>query len=130
MCNRDCLEINNFRVVWRGRGPSISNPQQRHARCEDELLSSGNMPWLGEANSTPAEQKFFPCAFAARGSQRPENRPVACFQRERAGRPWIPEGTSGKGVRGVSKGGRQSPFRGLCYSPFSGSDHFASVIVR
>ena len=49
-----------------------------------------------ETNSTPAEQKYFPYAFAARGSQRPENSTVCCFQRERAGRPWIPEGTRGK----------------------------------
>ncbi len=31
-------------VVWRGRSPSIINPQQRHARCEDECLRSGACP--------------------------------------------------------------------------------------
>ena len=29
------------REVWRGRSPSMINPQQRHARCEDEFLRSG-----------------------------------------------------------------------------------------
>ena len=33
LCNKDCQEINNTREVWRGRSPSILNPQQRHARC-------------------------------------------------------------------------------------------------
>ena len=29
----------NLGVVWRGRSPSKYNPQQRHARCEDEFFS-------------------------------------------------------------------------------------------
>ncbi len=40
LCNRACLEINSPEVVWRGRSPSKCNPQQRHARCEDEFLRS------------------------------------------------------------------------------------------
>ena len=73
-----------------------------------------------EAEPAEREQKFIHCAFAARGSQRPENRPVACFQRERAGRPWkkihslrlcrpgVPKGREAK-ARGFPKWGSEGP---------------------
>ena len=79
--------------VIRGMLPSDGNPQRRHVRCEEHFCGGSLAIW---------------------GSQRPENRPVACFQRERAGRPWkkmpslricrpgAPEGARGKSVRGVS----------------------------
>ena len=60
MRNKDCQEINNSRVVWRGRSPSILNPQQRHARCEENFCGAER------------EQKFIHCAFAARESRRDE----------------------------------------------------------
>ena len=58
--NKDCQEINNFRVVWRGGSPSILNPQQRQARCEENFCGAKQ------------EQKFIHCAFAARESRRDE----------------------------------------------------------
>ena len=76
--------------------PSILNPQQRHARCEENFCG---------AELAPREQKFIHCAFAARESRRDERQrrggsrkgvlrarktgrwPV--FTEERAGRPWL-----------------------------------------
>ncbi len=63
MCNRECLEIDIFRVVWRGRSPSMTNPQQRHVRCEYNFCG---------AELAPREKKLIPYAFAAGESSRDE----------------------------------------------------------
>ncbi len=96
-------------VVWRGRSPSILNPQQRHARCEDEFLRSVacgagakiltlRLCRPGVPQGRQAKARGFPKG----GSEGPENRPVACFHR-RTGRQALVV----------------SPFRGLCNSPVS-----------
>ena len=75
-------------------------------QCLPARCSVRKSHWLFlRALTTPAEQKFILCAFAAWGSQRPENRPVACFQRERAGRPWMSKTREAK-ARGFPAGGR------------------------
>ena len=117
LCNRERLENNISGVVWRGRSPSISNPQQRHARCEENFCG---------AELAPREQKFFPCAFAAReshsverseteGVQSVDCRPKPTAKRMR--RAWGVRDERQR--RGGARKGDVSPFRGLCSSPLA-----------
>ena len=102
LCNRDRLEINKSRVVWRGRSPSILNPQllvrgargacargardpMRHVRCEDEFLRS---------RACTARAKIFSLRLC---------------------RPGAPQGREAK-ARGFSQGG-QVPLAGAVQQP-------------
>ncbi|MBQ4435278.1 MAG: hypothetical protein II879_04210 [Clostridia bacterium] len=57
-------ESTSFRWLG-GQSPSNINPQQRHARCEENFC---------EAELALREQKFIPCAFSAREHQRCERK--------------------------------------------------------
>ena len=81
LCNRDRLELNKSRGVWRGRSPSILNPQllvrgargacARGARAIQCDMCGARMNFR-EAGLALREQKFFHCAFAAREPRRGE----------------------------------------------------------
>ena len=115
MCNRHCQEINNSRVVWRGRSPSILNPQQRHARCEDEFLRSRNKPWVRKTNQLLWSKNSFiaPLPPGVRSAWKTGRWPV--FSENGPVGPGFPKGREAK-ARGLTKGGRV-PLSGAVQQP-------------